>query len=274
MNRKKNKTYFSTYKVMGILNLTENSFYDGGRYNNIEKILSHTKKMIDEGAHIIDIGAQSSRPGSEENSEKTELSKIIPTLKEIRKFFPNILISVDTYRSRVAEESINNGADIINDISAGDLDENMFNIIAKYKIPYIIMHMKGIPKNMQKNPTYNNVVDEIIIYFQKKIRKLNKLNVNSLIIDPGFGFGKTLSHNYEILNNLEKFKCLNHPILTGFSRKSMISKILEIEADQALNGTSILNTIALNKGANILRVHDVKEAIECIKIINFAKNKL
>tara|TARA_B100000700_G_C15009993_1_gene840418 strand:- start:341 stop:1165 length:825 start_codon:yes stop_codon:yes gene_type:complete len=274
MNRKKNKTDFSTYKVMGILNLTEDSFYDGGRYNNIEKILSHTKKMIDEGAHIIDIGAQSSRPGSEENSEKTELRKIIPTLKEIRKFFPNILISVDTYRSKIAEESINNGADIINDISAGDLDKNMFNIIAKYKVPYIIMHMKGTPKNMQKNPTYQNVVDEIINYFQKKIRDLNNLNIDRLIIDPGFGFGKTLEHNYEILNNLDKFESLNYPILTGFSRKSMISKILEIEADQAQNGTSILNTMALNKGASLLRVHDVKEAIECIKIVNFAKNKL
>jgi dihydropteroate synthase len=272
MNRKQNKTYFSTSKVMGILNLTSNSFYDGGKYNNTEKILIQTKKMIDEGANIIDIGAQSSRPGSNEISEEEELNKIIPSLTEIRKHFPNVLISVDTYRANVAEESINNGADIINDISSGDLDNKMFSVIAKYKVPYIIMHMIGTPKKMQKNPTYKNVVKDIINYFQQKIETLNNLGVDNLIIDPGFGFGKTLEHNYEILNNLEKFKCLEYPILVGVSRKSMIYKLLDTDANQALNGTSVINTIALTKGTDILRVHDIKEAVECIKIVNFAQN--
>lgn len=273
MNRKQNKLYFSTSKVMGILNLTSNSFYDGGKYNNTKKILIQTKKMINEGANIIDIGAQSSRPGSNEISEEEELNRIIPSLIEIRKKFPNVLISIDTYRAKVAEESINNGADIINDISSGDLDQNMFSIIAKYKVPYIIMHMLGTPKKMQDNPTYKNVVDDIINYFQQKIEILNNLGVDNLIIDPGFGFGKTLEHNYEILNNLEKFKCLKYPILVGVSRKSMVYKLLDTDANQALNGTSVANTIALTKGTDILRVHDIKEAVECIKIVNFAQNK-
>ena len=273
MNRKQNKTYFSTSKVMGILNLTSNSFYDGGKYNSTEKILIQTKKMINEGANIIDIGAQSSRPGSDEISEDEELNKIIPSLIEIKKHFPNVLISVDTYRANVAEESINNGADIINDISSGDLDNKMFSVIAKYKVPYIIMHMLGTPKNMQENPTYNNVVEEIINYFQQKIETLHDLGINNLIIDPGFGFGKTLENNYEILNNLEKFKCLEYPILVGVSRKSMIYKLLDTDANQALNGTSVINTIALTKGTDILRVHEIKEAVECIKIVNFAQNK-
>lgn len=273
MNRKQNKLYFSTSKVMGILNLSDNSFYDGGKYNSTEKILIQTKKMIDEGVNIIDIGAQSSRPGSNEISEDEELNKIIPSLIEIRKNFPNVLISVDTYRANVAEESINNGADIINDISSGDLDKNMFTVIAKYKVPYIIMHMLGTPKNMQENPTYNNVVEEIIYYFQQKIETLHDLGINNLIIDPGFGFGKTLENNYEILNNLEKLKCLKHPILVGVSRKSMIYKLLNTDVNQALNGTSVINTIALTKGTDILRVHDIKEAVECIKIVNFAQNK-
>tara|TARA_B100000497_G_C7676217_1_gene408546 strand:+ start:134 stop:955 length:822 start_codon:yes stop_codon:yes gene_type:complete len=273
MNRKPNKLYFSTSKVMGILNLTSNSFYDGGKYNNTKKMLIQTKKMINEGANIIDIGAQSSRPGSNEISEEEELNKIIPSLIEIKKHFPNILISVDTYRANVAEESINNGADIINDISSGDLDKNMFTVIAKYKVPYIIMHMLGTPKNMQENPTYNNAVEEIINYFQQKIETLHDLGINNLIIDPGFGFGKTLENNYEILNNLEKFKCLKYPILVGVSRKSMIYKLLDTDANQALNGTSVINTIALTKGTDILRVHDIKEAVECIKIVNFAQNK-
>ena len=258
---------------MGILNLTSNSFYDGGKYNNTKKILIQTKKMINEGANIIDIGAQSSRPGSNEISEEEELNRIIPSLIEIRKKFPNVLISIDTYRAKVAEESINNGADIINDISSGDLDQNMFSIIAKYKVPYIIMHMLGTPKKMQDNPTYKNVVDDIINYFQQKIEILNNLGVDNLIIDPGFGFGKTLEHNYEILNNLEKFKCLKYPILVGVSRKSMVYKLLDTDANQALNGTSVANTIALTKGTDILRVHDIKEAVECIKIVNFAQNK-
>ena len=273
MNRKQNKTYFSTSKVMGILNLSDNSFYDGGKYNSTEKIFIQTKKMIDEGVNIIDIGAQSSRPGSNEISEEEELNKIIPSLTEIRKHFPNVLISVDTYRANVAEESINNGADIINDISSGNLDNKMFSVISKHKVPYIIMHMLGTPKNMQENPIYNNVVEEIINYFQQKIETLHDLGINNLIIDPGFGFGKTLENNYEILNNLEKFKCLKYPILVGVSRKSMIYKLLDTDANQALNGTSVINTIALTKGTNILRVHDIKEAVECIKIVHFAQNK-
>ncbi|MAO72432.1 MAG: dihydropteroate synthase [Flavobacteriales bacterium] len=258
---------------MGILNLTNNSFFDGKKYNTTEKAIEQARKMIEEGAGIIDLGAQSSKPGSEEISKEEEWGKLKDVLIALRDEFNDILISIDTYRSEIAEKSINNGADIINDISAGDLDEKMFSVIAKYNVPYIIMHMQNTPKNMQKKPVYHNVVDDILSYFEKKIKILKKLGINNLIIDPGFGFGKTINHNYEILNNLDKFKSLKVPILIGTSRKSMIYNLLECEPESALNGTTITNTLSLTKGANILRVHDVKEAVECIKITNFAKNK-
>ena len=271
---KTNSAIFSTKDavVMGILNLTDDSFFDGGKYSNKEEIIARCKTMLDEGATIIDIGAQSSRPGATQISSKEELKKLIPIIKLLKNNFPNILISVDTFWSNTAKECALVGTDVINDISAGEMDKEMFPIIAELNIPYIMMHMKGNPQNMQNHPEYNNIVDEVSTYFSNKIEELNILGFNKIIIDPGFGFGKTLEHNYQILNNLEAFKYLKCPILTGTSRKSMIYKLLDTTADNALNGTTITNTMALLNGANILRVHDVKQAIECIKITTFAKN--
>ena len=271
---KTNSAIFSTKDavVMGILNLTDDSFFDGGKYSNKEEIIARCKTMLDEGATIIDIGAQSSRPGATQISSKEELKKLIPIIKLLKNNFPNILISVDTFWSNTAKECALVGTDVINDISAGEMDKEMFPIIAKLNIPYIMMHMKGNPQNMQNHPEYNNIVDEVSTYFSNKIEELNILGFNKIIIDPGFGFGKTLEHNYQILNNLDAFKYLKCPILTGTSRKSMIYKLLDTTADNALNGTTITNTMALLNGANILRVHDVKQAIECIKITTFAKN--
>ena len=233
MKQKQNKLDFSTTMVMGILNLTDNSFYDGNKYNTTEKAINQARKMIEEGATIIDIGAQSSKPGSEEISEEEEWRKLKDVITKIKSEFKNILVSVDTYRSNIAEKSINNGADIINDISAGDLDKNMFSVIAKYQVPYIVMHMQNTPKNMQENPTYDNVIEDITSYFKKKIDKLTEKGIENIIIDPGFGFGKTLEHNYQILNNLEKFRSFQLPILVGASRKSMIYNLLKINSDSA-----------------------------------------
>ena len=271
---KNDSIFFSTQIpiVMGILNLTTDSFYDGGNYLTDEKIILKVKTMLDEGASIIDIGAQSSKPGAIQMSSKEELKKILPTIKLLKSKFKNIIISVDTFWSNTAKQSVLKGANIINDISAGEIDKNMLRTIAKLNVPYIMMHMQGTPEIMQDNPQYNNVTLEIINFFKHKISNLSKLGFNKIIIDPGFGFGKTMQHNYQLLNNLTQFKNLKKPILVGASRKSMIYKLLDIETDKALNGTSIINTIALQNGANILRVHDVKEAIECIKITTFAKN--
>jgi dihydropteroate synthase len=273
-NLKSKFTYFSTENaiVMGILNITEDSFFDGGKYTNEEAIINICHKMLEEGAAIIDIGAQSSRPGAQVISAEQELSKLLPIIKLLKNRFSKLILSVDTYWSKVAEQCVRAGADIINDISAGELDEKMVDTIAKLQVPYIIMHMQGTPSNMQKNPTYTNVTTEIISYFQQKIKQLQAKGIHDIIIDPGFGFGKTLAHNYQLLNELEKFKQFSIPVLVGTSRKSMIYKLLDNSPEQALNGTSITNTIALQKGVNILRVHDVKEAIECIKITTFAKN--
>ena len=271
---KTNSAIFSTKDavVMGILNLTDDSFFDGGKYSNKEEIIARCKTMLDEGATMIDIGAQSSRPGATQISSKEELKKLIPIIKLLKNNFPNILISVDTFWSNTAKECALVGTKVINDISAGEMDKEMFPIIAELNIPYIMMHMKGNPQNMQNHPEYNNIVDEVSTYFSNKIEELNILGFNKIIIDPGFGFGKTLEHNYQILNNLDAFKYLKCPILTGTSRKSMIYNLLDTTADNALNGTTITNTMALLNGANILRVHDVKQAIECIKITTFAKN--
>lgn len=252
---------------MGILNVTTDSFYDGGKYLSELEITKQIKKIDKEGAKIIDVGASSSRPGSIPVSEKTEIERLLPAIKLIKKNSPNLKISIDTFRSSVARQCIKNGADMINDISAGEKDKKMFKTIAELNVPYIMMHMKGNSLTMQKNPNYDNIIKEIFIFFEKKIKTLNSLGFNKIIIDPGFGFGKTLEHNYEILRNLSEFKKINLPILVGASRKSMIYNLLEITADQALNGTSIINTIALNNGANLLRVHDVKEATQCIKIM-------
>ena len=251
-------------KVMGILNLTPDSFYDGGVHNEINKIEDHVNKMVNDGMDILDIGGYSSKPGAKNISVDEELSRVIPILKHIRKIFPELVISIDTFRSKIASASLNEGADIINDISGGTLDKNMMSVVAKNNCPYILMHMQGNPQNMQNDPSYENVTLEIIQYLAQRIKIAHDNNVVDLIVDPGFGFGKTLEHNFEILNNLEKFNVLDTPILAGFSRKSMIYKTLKTSSEKALNGTSSLNTIALTKGAKILRVHDVKEAKECI----------
>ena len=259
-------------KVMGILNLTPDSFYDGGKFSSQKKILTHVISMLENGMDILDVGGYSSRPGAKNISVQEEEKRVIPILKYLRKEFKDLIISVDTFRSGIARKSIENGADIINDISAGEIDEKIMNVVSEYNIPYIIMHMKGIPKTMQKNPNYDDVCREIISYLAQRVKKAREFNINDLIIDPGFGFGKTFQHNYEILSNLHHFEMIDIPLLVGFSRKSMITKALEIEKEFALNGTSILNTIALMKGAKILRVHDVKEAKECINLYNLTIN--
>jgi len=268
INCKGNLIDLTTPKVMGILNLTPDSFYDGGKYKSDKDFLLQTEKMLLEGATFIDIGAYSSRPSAKHISEEEELSRLIPVLKNILKKFPDIVISVDTFRSSVAKKSIEIGAAMINDISAGSLDKKMFATIAKLQVPYILMHMKGTPQNMQQNVTYNDLIKDILFYFSKKINALRVLGVNDLILDVGFGFSKTLDQNYELLNNLNLFKTLDLPILTGLSRKSMLYNHLNISPKEALNATTIANTIALQQGVNILRVHDVKEAMEIIKIIN------
>ena len=255
-------------KVMGILNITPDSFFDGGKYKNESDFLLQTEKMLLEGATFIDVGAYSSRPGAKHISEEEELQRIVPVINLLVKNFPEIIISVDTFRSKIAEETINAGAAIVNDISGGKMDDNMFETVAKLQVPYILMHMLGTPQNMQKNPIYTNVTQEIITFFAAQIQKLHQLKLNDIIIDVGFGFGKTTAHNFEILKNLELFKSLDTPILAGVSRKSMLYKTLDISAKEALNATTSANTIALLNGANMLRVHDVKEAIEAVKIVN------
>lgn len=253
-------------KVMGILNITPNSFFDGGKYSNENEILAKVEKMLAEGATFIDIGAYSSKPSAEFVSEEEELNRIVPVVQLLVKHFPEILISIDTFRSEVARVCIENGAAMINDISAGNLDHKMLEVIAKYNVPYIMMHMRGTPETMQSMTEYEDVVKEVLFYFSEKISQARSLGINDLIIDPGFGFAKTITQNYEVMQKLELFENLELPILIGISRKSMIHKTLEISADEALNGTTFLNTIALTKGAQILRVHDVMEAVECVKL--------
>lgn len=258
--------------VMGILNTTPDSFYSDSRIQNIDAALKKTEQFLNEGADFIDVGAYSSRPGSDNITVDEELQRLIPVVEAIAKKFPEAIISVDTFRANVAEESVLAGAHIINDIAAGQFDENMFETVARLQIPYIIMHMHGTPQNMHNNPVYENVLLDVVDYFSKKISALRNLGIKDIIIDLGFGFSKTLAHNYQLLNQLDNFKLFNLPVLVGFSRKSMIWKPLNITPQEALNGTTVLNTIALQKGANILRVHDVKEAKECIDLIEKMKN--
>jgi dihydropteroate synthase len=262
----------SSAKIMGILNITPDSFFDGGKYNVPIQIISQVEKMLNEGATFIDVGAYSSRPGAKHISEEEELNRILPVIQLLAKEFSDIIISVDTFRSKIAEHCIDNGASLVNDISAGSMDSNMFITIAKLQVPYIIMHMQGTPKNMQSNPTYNDIVNEVLFYFSKKIVELRDLGVNDIITDVGFGFGKTLEHNYHLLKNLSLFKNLEVPILAGVSRKSMLFKPLNISPKEALNATTSANTIALLNGANILRVHDVKEAMQAIKVVELLNN--
>ena len=259
----------STPKIMGILNVTPDSFYDGGMFDSNKKILDHVEKMLTDGADIIDIGGYSSRPGAKEVKLKDEIKRVVPTIELIKKEFNETIISVDTFRSEVALQAVNSGASIINDISGGDLDPNMFNCVAELNVPYIIMHMQGNPKNMQNNPLYENVIVEIIENLSKKVFEATEAGVIDVIIDPGFGFGKTIEHNYKILGELSFFKELDCPILVGLSRKSMIYSLLEEKPENVLNGTTCLNTVSILNGANILRVHDIKEANEVIKLTNF-----
>lgn len=254
-------------KVMGILNITPDSFFDGGKYKDEETILTQAEKMLNEGATFIDVGAYSSRPGAENVLEEKEIQRIVPVIELLIKHFPEIIISVDSFRSNVANKAINAGAALINDISGGKMDENMFAFVAKLQVPYIMMHMQGNPQNMQKNPIYKDIVTEVTSFFAEQLLKLRKLKVNDVIIDVGFGFGKTGVHNFELLNKLSLFKNLELPILTGVSRKSMLYNLLDITPQKALNATTVANTVALLNGTNILRVHDVKEAVEAVKIV-------
>ncbi|MCR9228391.1 MAG: dihydropteroate synthase [Flavobacteriaceae bacterium] len=260
-----------TPKVMGILNLTPDSFFDGGKYKEEASILHQVEYMLTHGATFIDIGAYSSRPDAEHVPEGEELKRIIPVIDLILKKFPDTLISVDTFRSTIASESIEHGAAIINDIAAGNLDQAMFDTVAKHQVPYIMMHMKGTPQSMQKEATYENIINDLRFYFSEKIKETTSKKINDLIIDPGFGFAKTTGQNYTLLNHLDMFQTFELPILIGVSRKSMVYKVLKSSPQEALNGTTALHTIALLKGANIIRAHDVKEAVECVKLVETLK---
>ena len=261
----------STPKVMGILNVTPNSFYDGGKHKEINSIIHQVDKMLSEGADFIDIGAYSSKPSAEFVSEEEEIKRLVHIIKELVETFPTIILSVDTFRANVAKASVENGVAMVNDISAGLLDDKMLETIAQMKVPYIMMHMRGNPQTMQNLTHYDDIVKEMIFYFSERIQKARSFGISDIIIDPGFGFAKTLEQNYEVLHKMELFWMLELPLLAGISRKSMIYKVLESSPQEALNGTSVLNTIALQKGAKILRVHDVKEAVECIKLVSKLK---
>ena len=261
----------STKAVMGILNLTPDSFHDGGKNLLADHYIEHTRKMIIDGAAIIDVGGQSTRPGSELLDEECEWSRIREPLTTLVKEFPQMIFSIDTFYSSVAKRAVDKGASIINDVSGGNLDLKMFSAVAKMKVPYILMHMKGTPQNMQVNPEYKDVVLDVLDFFSKKISELKLLGLSDIIIDPGFGFGKTLDQNYALLKHLNVFKICEAPILAGLSRKSMITKLIQGGDENSLNGTSVLNTIALINGADILRVHDVKEAKEAVDLVNKMK---
>lgn len=256
-------------KIMGILNITPDSFYDGGRYKSADEIKNRVSEMIHEGCDILDIGAFSTRPGAENIPENEERNRLTPVLELIKHQFPDLILSVDTFRSGIAKYVVENfNVDIINDISAGDLDSKMLDTIAELNVPYIMMHMKGTPETMQQNPEYKNVVKEVIGYFSKKVQQAKLMGISDVIIDPGFGFGKTIEHNYQLLKHLNDFRIFELPVLVGLSRKSMIYKTLDISPDESLNGTTVLNTLALIGGANIVRVHDIKAAREAIHLVN------
>ena len=262
----------STAIVMGILNVTDDSFYDGGKYLSTDIMLEKVEQMLSEGATIIDIGAQSSRPGAKAIDAQLEKERLVSAISSVKQYFPSVIISVDTYRAEIAKICVEVGADIINDISAGNLDDKMLDVVVDLNVPYIMMHMQGTPKNMQNKPNYNDVNTDVFSFFEERINLLKQKGFEKIIIDPGFGFGKTLEHNYELLNRLDELKKLGFPILAGLSRKSMIYNLLDSNPKEALNGTTIVNVIALLSSVSILRVHDVKEAMECIKIVSFAKS--
>lgn len=258
--------------VMGILNLTSDSFYPGSRFQNQEAIRNKAAQMLNEGADIIDIGAQSTRPGSTRFSAEDELEKLLPTIQMLIKNFPEIIISIDTYYSNVAKECVNAGAAIINDISGGEMDKHMIPVVGTLNAPYICMHMKGVPETMQHEANYEDVTKEILDFFIKKTEECKQAGIKNLLIDPGFGFGKSISHNFKLLKNLRVFKMLEKPIVAGISRKSTIYKTLKIPVEDSLNGTTVLNTIALLNGASVLRIHDVKEAREAVTLLQVYTN--
>ncbi|MBK0384212.1 dihydropteroate synthase [Pedobacter sp. SD-b] len=262
----------STPIVMGVLNITPDSFFKGSRTQTEDEIIIQAKKMLDEGADILDLGAYSSRPDADDISMEEEENRLLPALKAITSNFKDAVISVDTFRASIAEKAIKNGANMINDISGGSLDDKMFETVGRLKAPYILMHLKGTPQTMRSLSQYDDMVQEISYYFSEKIAALKKAGVHDIILDPGFGFAKNIDQNYELLNKLAEFKIFELPILAGLSRKSMVWKTLKISPDEALNGTSVLNTIALLNGASILRVHDVKEAKEAINLVKLLKN--
>lgn len=254
-------------KIMGILNVTPNSFFDGGKYQSDLQFVSHAEKMILEGADFIDIGAYSSKPNAEFVSEEEEINRIVPIVTMLQREFPSIHLSIDTFRAGVAKATVEAGAAMINDIAAGLLDDKMIETVGKLQVPYIMMHMRGNPQTMQSLTSYTDLVEDMRIYFSERIAAARAAKINDVIIDPGFGFAKTVEQNYELMTKLELFNCFELPILVGISRKSMIYRLLDSSPQEALNGTTVLNTIALQKGANILRVHDVKQAVETRKII-------
>ena len=258
----------STPAVMGILNVTPDSFYDGGSYQSEAKIIGRIHQIVEEGGRIIDVGAYSSRSGAAAVSEKEEIGRLMPAVELIRKYYPHIPVSIDTFRAKVAKE-VNTcmGTVIVNDISGGTMDETMFDYVSQAGIPYVMMHIQGTPETMQKNPEYADVVKEVGQFFRERFARLEAAGFRQIILDPGFGFGKTLQHNYELLDGMETYKSFGYPLLAGISRKSMIYKLLGGTPADALNGTTVLNTISLLKGADILRVHDVKEAVEAVKIV-------
>ena len=262
----------TTPKIMGILNLTPDSFYDGGLYNNTDRALAQTEKMLLEGATFIDVGGASSKPGAVEITVDEELARVLPVIEKIHKKFPDTLISIDTYRSDVAQQAVAAGAAMVNDISGGNLDAKMLKTVGALGVPFVAMHMQGKPQNMQDKPSYDNILTDIRSFFAAKIDAAHKAGIHDIIIDPGFGFGKTLEHNYALLKHLSSIQVDGIPMLIGVSRKSMIYKLLQIEVAEAGNGTSVLNTVALQQGVQILRVHDVKEAHQAVQLIEKLKN--
>jgi len=258
----------STPKVMGILNITPDSFYAGSRLETADDIIAQAQKHLSEGADILDIGAYSSRPGATDISVQEEIDRLLPAVEALKHRFPEAILSVDTFRAMVAKTAIEAGAHIINDISAGELDETMFSTVAKLRVPYILMHMKGTPQTMKGLNSYENLLEEVLCYFIEKLQQLKLLGLTDVVIDPGFGFAKDLHQNYKLMSQLDQFKVLGFPLLAGVSRKTMVYQAIGGTAKDALNGTTVLNTIALMKGARILRVHDVKEAVEAVKIVS------
>jgi dihydropteroate synthase len=268
INCKGRLTDLSSPKVMGILNCTPDSFFDGGKYYNEPQLLQQAEKMLTDGADFIDLGAYSSKPNADFVSEEQELRRIVPVVELLITHFPDVLISIDTFRANVAEACIQNGAALINDISAGHLDEAMLATVGRLKVPYIMMHMRGTPQTMIKLTQYDDIIKEMLLYFSERINAARSNGIDDIIIDPGFGFAKTLSQNYEVLHKMDLFSATGLPLLAGVSRKSMIYKLLDTTPQEALNGTTVVNTISLTKGAKILRVHDVKEAVEAVRIFD------